>query len=324
MSNSILTPPSGGDLVCRRARLHEIPSAMAIILGSLARPAPTAQVVEFINSATARRIDIQAIWVAEKLGRIVWAVLPILNPGRTLLLLTSHDVPQANLAQPNFPAARLVGEICRHFGSNGVHLAQVLLESQARQAREFFSSMGFNEIAELIYLQGAVPKNSVAPILPEHMRLVEYSPATHALFAETIIQTYHDSLDCPVLSGMRDIGDVIAGHQATGEFNPAGWQVLLKGDEPMGVFLLSRIPQSDAVELVYLGLCPQARQKGLGNLLMRQIFFLILHDHGRRLSLAVDAKNAPALKLYFGFGMRQVATRWAMIRDLRATGHSSF
>jgi len=316
MSNSILTPPSGGDLVCRRARVHEIPSAIAVILGSIARPAPTAQVVEFINSATARRIDVQAVWVAEKSGRIVWSVLPILNPGRTLLLLTSQDIPL-----PNLPAARLVEEICRHFGSNGVHLTQVLLESQSRQAREFFASMAFNEIAELIYLQGAVPKNSLAPTLPEHMRLVEYSPATHAIFADAITKTYQDSLDCPVLSGMRDIEDVIAGHQATGEFDPAGWQVLLKGDEPMGVFLLSRIPHSDAVELVYLGLCPQARRKGLGNLLMKQIFSLILRDHGRRLSLAVDAKNAPALKLYFQFGMRQVATRWAMIRDLRTTGH---
>jgi ribosomal protein S18 acetylase RimI-like enzyme len=228
------------------------------------------------------------------------------------LLLASQEIPS-----PAEPAARLVETICHHFGASGTHLAQVLLESHAPSARKFFGELSFNEIAELIYLQGTVPKNASAPDLPEHMRLVQYSAAQHRPFADAISQTYRDSLDCPVLSGMRDIDDVIAGHQATGEFDPTGWQLLMQDDRPMGVVLLARIPQTDAVELVYLGLCPEARGKGLGNLLMRQIFFLIHQNHGRRLSLAVDASNAPALKLYFRFGMRQVATRWAMIRDLR-------
>jgi len=240
--------------------------------------------------------------------------LPILNPGRTLLLLTSQEV-----GSPNRPAARLVEEICRHFAGQGVQLTQVLLESQSHQARQFFTSMGFKDIAELIYLQGQVPRNTVAPAMPEHMRWLEYSPATHAIFADAIMKTYRDSLDCPDLSGLREIDDVIAGHQATGEFDPSGWQLLMERDQAMGVVLMSRIPQSDAMELVYLGLPPQARGRGLGIFLMKQVFFLILRNQRRKLSLAVDSKNEPALKLYYRFGMRQVATRWAMIRDLRAS-----
>lgn len=241
-------------------------------------------------------------------------MLPILNPGRTLLLLTSQEV-----GSPNLPAARLVEEICRHFSGQGVQLTQVLLESQSHQARQFFTSMGFKDIAELIYLQGQVPRNTAAPAMPEHMRWLEYSPATHAIFADAIAKTYRDSLDCPDLSGLREIDDVIAGHQATGEFDPTGWQLLMQGDRAMGVVLMSRIPQSDAMELVYLGLPPEARGKGLGIFLMKQVFFLIVCNQRRKLSLAVDSKNRPALKLYFRFGMRQVATRWAMIRDLRAS-----
>jgi RimJ/RimL family protein N-acetyltransferase len=283
-----------------------------MILGSPARPAPAAQVAEFISSAVSRRIDIQGVWVAEVSGRIVWAVLPILNPGRTLLILTS---PETGL--PNVPAAQLVQEICGHFAGQGAHLAQVLLESQSHQSRQFFAGLRFNEIAELIYLQGQLPRNTAEPALPANMSWLEYSSGTHALFADAITRTYRESLDCPDLSGLREIDDVIAGHQATGEFDPAGWKLLLEGDKPMGVFLMSRIPHSDAMELVYLGLPLEARGKGLGIFLMKQVFFLILQNQRRKLSLAVDSKNEPALRLYFRFGMRQVATRRAMIRDLR-------
>ena len=315
MSNSILVTPDGdAAVVCRKARPAELTAAVGMILGSPGRPAPAAQVAELINSAASRRIDVQGIWVAEVSGRIVWAVLPILNPGRTLLLLTSQEV-----GSPNLPAARLVEEICRHFAGQGVQLTQVLLESQSHQARQFFASMGYKEIAELIYLQGQVPRNTAAPAMPEHMRWLEYSSATHSIFADAITKTYRDSLDCPDLSGLREIDDVIAGHQATGEFDPSGWQLLMERDQAMGVFLLSRIPQSDAMELVYLGLPPEARGRGLGIFLMKQIFFLILGNQRRKLSLAVDSKNEPALKLYYRFGMRQVAARWAMIRDLRAS-----
>jgi mycothiol synthase len=319
MSNSVLMTPDGGEaVVCRRAGPAELPGAVGMILGSPGRPAPAAQVAEFIKSALSRRIDVQGVWVAEVSGHLVWAVLPIPNPGRTLLLLTSQEMGQG-MESPSLPAARLVREICGHFASRGAHLAQVLLESQSHQSKLFFASMGFKEIAELIYLQGQVPRNTAAPAMPEHMRWLEYSPATHAIFADAITKTYRDSLDCPDLSGLREIDDVIAGHQATGEFDPAGWQLLLERDQAVGVFLLSRIPQSDAMELVYLGLPPEARGRGLGIFLMKQVFFLILRNQRRKLSLAVDSKNEPALKLYYRFGMRQVATRWAMIRDLRTS-----
>jgi len=73
------------------------------------------------------------------------------------------------------------------------------------------------------------------------------------------------------------------------------------------------------MELVYLGLAPEARGRGVGSTMLRQAMQLILADQKRRFSLAVDSRNEPALRLYYRFGMQHVATRWAMIRDLRST-----
>ena len=38
------------------------------------------------------------------------------------------------------------------------------------------------------------------------------------------------------------------------------------------------------------------------------------------LTLAVDSRNAPAMKLYFRNGMHRIASRLAMLRNLRAGG----
>jgi mycothiol synthase len=274
-----------------------------------------AQVAEFVQSTGQRRIDLSAMWVAESHGKLVWAVLPVLNPGKTLLLLTG-----SNIADSAVPAAsQLVTEVCDYFKHREVHLAQVLFEPEHAQARQLFSDLGFTQVAELIYLQGYVPRTAKSPPLLENMRFLAYSAENHRLFADGILRSYRDSLDCPALSGLRDIEDIIAGHRATGDHVPEMWQLLVEDDEPRGVLLLSRIPHSDAVELVYLGLSVEARGNGLGTVLMQQAMHLIVADHRRSLTLAVDSKNEPALRLYFRHGMQRIAARVAMIQDLRSS-----
>jgi hypothetical protein len=44
---------------------------------------------------------------------------------------------------------------------------------------------------------------------------------------------------------------------------------------------------------------------------------LSAQDGKSELTLAVDSRNAPAMKLYFRHGLQRVGSRTAMIRDLR-------
>jgi len=87
---------------------------------------------------------------------------------------------------------------------------------------------------------------------------------------------------------------------------------------PLGVLLLARAPRTNALELVYLGLAPAARGRGLGDLAMRHALAVVAREGAGQLSLAVDANNAPALKLYYRHGLKRMTSRIAMIRDLRA------
>jgi ribosomal protein S18 acetylase RimI-like enzyme len=151
---------------------------------------------------------------------------------------------------------------------------------------------------------------------------LNYTPETHSLFANGILASYQQSLDCPGLNGVRRIEDIVAGHKAGGEFDPRHWYVLVDRNQasentaPLGVLMLSKLPRGDSAELVYLGLAPEARGKSLGDWMMRRAFTTAASMGVARLSLAVDSINSPALKLYYRFGMARMGSKVAMMRTL--------
>jgi hypothetical protein len=182
---------------------------------------------------------------------------------------------------------------------------------------DVYASLGFSQLAELVYLQNSPRKGYAFLPLPAGMRLVHYSQQTHDLFCEVIRQSYIQSLDCPGLSEMREIEDVIAGHKAAGEFDPENWFVLMQGDHPIGVVLLSSLSANQTMELVYLGVIPTMRGQGIGQFLFRHALALTSRSEFGRLNFAVDAGNRPALNLYYQHGMQRIGSKIAMLRDLR-------
>ncbi len=322
-------PPAPAPVVFRPARGDEIVAGLRVVLGSHGYSADEAQVVDFMQFALRRGISLAHLWLAERTGEgtAAWAVLPVLSPGRTLLLLGPAHPPPGAGTDGAAVAGALVGRVCDHFASRGVHLAQVLLDPADAASRQLYESRGFGRVAELLYLQGAPRRKAPAPALPPGHYWVAYGPHTHDAFVSAIAETYHQSLDCPALNGLREMEDVLAGHKASGEFDPALW-LLLCEDVPgpagkrapvaRGVLLLSVMPPGDALELVYLGLTPAARGRGLGDVLVKQALATAAARRASRLSLAVDSANAPALKLYYRHGLQRIASKLALMRVLRA------
>jgi mycothiol synthase len=82
---------------------------------------------------------------------------------------------------------------------------------------------------------------------------------------------------------------------------------------PVAVMLLNLVPQRRSAELVYLGIAPAWRGKGLGRRLL-QHGLSVTHRHGASsLSLAVDDQNAPAVRLYESLRFSPHARKRAMI-----------
>jgi GNAT superfamily N-acetyltransferase len=313
---SVSPPPAArGTLACRAASHAEIKGVIAVVLSHAGRPPEDEHLLQFMQFAVRRGINLGDAWLAERDGRLVWALLPVVSPGRTMLLLTpAGDPPRGDAAA----AGELIERVCAHFGGQGVHLAQVLLDPADEALAGVYEGQGFRRMAELIYLQGSPRRAAQPPRLPDGFAWQPYSGEVHARFAATIAASYRDSLDCPALNGVRDMEDIITGHKASGDFDPRLWLLLCEGGAPLAVLLLARVQPGEAMELVYLGLVPAARGRGLGDVLMRHALALTAADRLPKLSLAVDADNAPALKLYYRHGLQRVGSKVALIRELRA------
>jgi ribosomal protein S18 acetylase RimI-like enzyme len=305
-------PEGAGQPDCRLVERHEIEAALRLILADHNGLASDEAVLDFLAFALQRKIDVNQIWAAVINDRIVWALLPITSPGRTMLLFTPNRVPAAT---PIDAARALARALCAHWQPQ-MHLAQLLLDPTDQTVRDLYVGCGFEVLAELIYLQKAV-QESTPVSLPEGFDLLTYESANHALFAQAILQSYEQSLDCPRLNGRRDIEDVITGHKATGTFDPTLWHLLRERGEPRGVLILSPAPHNDSVELVYLGLAPPARGRGLASRLMQMALNAVHARQRQELTLAVDSRNTPALSLYFRHGMRRIGSRMALIKELQ-------
>jgi ribosomal protein S18 acetylase RimI-like enzyme len=303
------------EAVVRSASPGELGPALRLVLG----PAATEeQVRDFITFAGARGIDLQLLCVAEREGRLTHAALPVVSPGRTMLLFVSPPGDRGGAAAAEEVVSRLIDAGCRVSADQGAHLAQALIDPGDEGLQRIYAGAGFRPMAELLYLQGSPRADAAAPVLPPHCQWVTYSEQTHAQFAEAIVGSYEQSLDCPALNGLRDVEDVILGHKASGVFDPSHWLLLCQGPRPMGVLLLASSGRDQGtMELVYLGLAAEARGRSVGQILMKQALAVTVAGKHERLSLAVDARNVPALKLYYRHGMNRVAAKVALLRDLR-------
>jgi ribosomal protein S18 acetylase RimI-like enzyme len=290
-----------------------------ILSSAKGRLASEDQVVDFLRFAVHRRLNLNDIWLAERAARaqqqqLLWAVLPVVSPGRTMLLFSPAS-PSYETQQ--LAGRELVGAVCGHWSSRGVHLAQVLLDPSDLPSQDLYGACGFAMLAELIYLQAPGRRGNDYSAETAGLTWRAYVPGNHAQFAQVIAQSYEESLDCPALNGRRDIEDIVAGHKAAGEFEPRLWRLLCHGERPLGVLLLARSRHSDVLELVYLGLTPEARGRGLADVLLAAALHAVREESCACLSLAVDSRNTPALKLYYRHGLSHVCSKLALIRDLR-------
>ena len=298
--------------------LDRLDEALSVLLATPSGRAPPEQRAAFIQSAIARGMNLERIRVARRGRHILYAAMANVLPGRTLMLISG--TPTSDAAAD--AAIVVIDEVVGQYASADLCLMQVLLESQDALLRGVYELCGFHVLAQLVYLEG--PGRQQPWHLPgPDWNIICYSQARHAEFARAIEQSYQQTLDCPGLSGVRDIEDVIVGHKASGEFDPRNWIVVRQGEKAAGVLLLARTPASDALELVYIGLCPWARGRGLGGELMKLALSRVTEMGCARLSTAADSQNIPAMRLYARHGMRAIGSRIAMIRTYPQRGGSS-
>jgi mycothiol synthase len=299
------------EIECRLASETDRQEGLRLLLSANNALAGDEQIAQFSLFAEKRNFPLEYLWIACEQRKLLWAMLPIISPGHSALLFTPSGFFHPQAASLLIEAASIWGT------ARGVELYQLLLDPGLDDIRRVFESHEFQFMAELHYLQSPVRPREIAPQLGVGMRWESYTAASHQRFAGAILASYRDSLDCPRLAGMRNVEDVIAGHKASGEFDPQYWFLLHLHDRPVAVLLINRVGGTESAELTYLGVAPEARKIGLGTLLLRHALATAVTMKAKILTLAVDSKNAPALTLYYRHGFRHVGTKMALMRDLR-------
>ncbi len=240
---------------------------------------------------------------------MVGAALAQVQPGR----MANVWPPRLVAGEPAATAAQLVEELVRLLAADEVRMAQCLLEGDAATDEKVLCEGGFQRLSELLYL---VSPDSAFPTSPplSPLEFEPYTAANQGRLAAIVQATYQQTRDCPQLNGVRQVEDVLAGYRGAGVFDPARWLIVRHGGDDVGCLLLSDFPEYDNWELTYMGVAPWARGSGWGIEIVRYAQWWTRLAGRLRLVLAVDADNAPALKLYAAAGFQAWDRRTVLVK----------
>ena len=244
-------------------------------------------------------LSTQGLFAARDGGGLLGAVFCLPVPGASALVWP----PQCALDRGR---AALEDALLRHAAdwlrAHNVKAAQALLSAEEARFADALPRNGFAHVAALWFLRhdlSPLPRRTGAPVRLDYRT---YDPADAGLFHRTLQRTYEGTLDCPELNGVRDVEEVVAGHQAAGKLDPGRWSLALAEGVPVAVLLLTESPETGDWETSYVGVVPEARRRGFG----RELMFKALSDAraagASSLTLSVDARNRPAWDLYRRLG----------------------
>ena len=288
--------------------------------------------------AAGRELSLDHCLVIVRAGQIEGVCLALDSPGNM-----SSIVLAPGMTQPPWrdSAVTMLKQLSAAAMQRGIRLLQGMIAPEISDETWIYHAAGFRRLTRLLYLKAdrptppnrvtepsrpdttascSVPATSLSPIAAatssaissaaaRPIEWVSYSPATHAQFAQIILQTYENSLDCGLLNGLRDVEDVIASHKATGTFEPANWRLAFVDGQPIGVILMAHIDEQNTYEVVYMGLLLAYRGQGYGSALLAHGITLARAHGVSGVTVTVDEKNVPAQKLYLSFGFRETMSR---------------
>lgn len=289
--------------------------ALALALDAV-ETRPGHLVSQFVTDAARRGLGIEVLGASMGTAGPEFACLLVESSGHAALLLAPwsqlpHTQPDAAFAA----VEAVAGEGLRR----GNVLVQTLVPDSSAELAERLNGAGFRRLTQLIYLRRRTTLPSRKPRVDLDLDWITFSEDRASLFAKALEESYESSLDCPELYGIRKSCDILAGHKATGDFDPQNWYLACRDGVPLGILLLAALPASQSIEVVYMGVTQTARGTGVSDALMRRAVATAQDSGAAFLALAVDCRNQPARSLYERWGFIELTRRDAWIATPSST-----
>jgi len=223
-------------------------------------------------------------------GRVCGAVMVQALPGA----LGVAAVPRAGSVEV---ADELAIAACDWLTGRGVKVCQVFAPAADAPAVAPLERHGFRHVTQIVSMRREVPPD---PPPSELSFVAETLPFSQALCV-ALLATHEDTRDCPELNGTRTADELLAGFA-----DPASGETLyLARDDgqPVGVVMLAAA--GPEIDLSYVGVMPSVRGRGFGGELVTFALAEAARTRAAMLSVAVDARNEPALRLYRRHGFAE-------------------
>ncbi len=202
----------------------------------------------------------------------------------------------------------LVRTLLLRLRSHGVKLVQAFLSLEDREGTASLTRNGFQSITRIWHMRRDRVLHVDTGSPAADLDFIPFAQCDCAKFQETLIETYESSLDCPELNGLRTLDEVILGFRKSAP-DLSRWWLLSKEGEAVGVLLLADGGQTNTWDVGYLGIAPSARRKGYSKAAMRFAIEQSITAKQQALTLIVDQRNDPAIKLYQSFDFKVVDMR---------------
>jgi ribosomal protein S18 acetylase RimI-like enzyme len=262
----------------------------------------------------------EAVWGGYRAGELVGLIRVQILPGRSAVIAAPRMLTDASTDT----AVSFLEAVLHALKTHDVQVVQALVKDVHSAEAQLLTAAGFQHAADLEYL---VSLANVFPASPPtgELKFRAYTEHEHAHFAALVERTYVDSQDCPAAAGLRAIDDVLAGYRGSAVFesakenpaqwsaqgnpaqwsaqgNPAQWIIASNDGADVGCLIIADEPDHNQSELMYIGVVPEARSRGLGLSLVRYAQWMTRTAGRSRLVLAVDAANDPAIAMYTAAG----------------------
>lgn len=182
---------------------------------------------------------------------------------------------------------------------------------------EVLRNAGMQPVAKLVQMEclgiPTVAKPGISSVVngPCELAFVSHHELSALEWSQLVERTYVDTRDVPELNGLRDIQSTLEGYGSTIEGVPKTWWAVQCHGVNIGCLLLT--PSATKwCEITYLGLVPEWRGQGLSKVVMNFVRDWALEHGIEGLTLAVDLRNTPAIRLYqsFGFVTERFVQAW--------------
>ncbi|MBS0209289.1 MAG: GNAT family N-acetyltransferase [Planctomycetes bacterium] len=293
------------------ASVAERAGAFALLLCAVPEAERFAQVAALLAEVSRQPDACNGLLVARQRGAVVGAIwLQLLAGGGANVW-----PPRATETAPAGTLGALVSAAVERARAAKCAILQVLLPNAEQPLAALFASAGFAHVADLIYLV-ALPNAAANAPSQSPISFESVTTAGVTRLERVLEQTYAGSLDCPALNGRRTPAEVLDEYRHIGVFDPARWLLVQQAGRDIGCLILNAHADRTTWELVYMGLVPSARGHGFGQLVVGQARQLAAAAGARKILLAVDRQNQPAVAMYEACGFVGWDERAAWVRFL--------